>query len=123
MRTTGAVFRAREGRLKIGRRFQTRPTTLIHFILPLAGQQIGHNTASKEDATFKVSTQLVVETVVVKDKSGNAVEGLTAKDFTITENGVSQTIKFFEYQKLQDTPDATPLTVEPNRAKLLDKLP
>src|SRR6266849_1940438 len=97
---------------------------LLIPILPLAPQQIGHNTASKEDATFKVSTQLVVETVVVKDKSGNPVEGLTAKDFTITENGVPQTIKFFEYQKLQETPDAAPaLAVEPNRVKLLDKLP
>ena len=91
--------------------------------LAVSAQQIGHNTSSKEDSTFKVSTQLVVETVVVKDKSGNPVEGLTAKDFTITENGVPQTIKFFEYQKLQETPDAAPLTVEPNRVTLLDKLP
>ena len=29
-----------------------------------------------------------------------AVEGLTAKDFTVTEDGVPQTINFFEYQKL-----------------------
>src|SRR5260370_1907645 len=91
--------------------------------LAVSAQQIGHNTSSKEDSTFKASTQLVVETVVVKDKSGNPVEGLTAKDFTITENGVPQTIKFFEYQKLQETPDAAPLTVEPNRVTLLDKLP
>src|SRR5260370_2362163 len=91
--------------------------------LAVSAQQIGHNTSSKQDATFKVSTQLVVETVVVKDKSGNPVDGLAAKDFTVTENGVPQTIKFFEYQKLQDTPDATPLNVEPNRVKLLDKLP
>src|SRR5258708_28138145 len=92
--------------------------------LAVSAQQIGHTTSSKEDSTFKVSTQLVVETVVVKDKSGNPVEGLTAKDFTITENGVPQTIKFFEYQKLQETQDATPaLTIEPNRVKLLDKLP
>ena len=31
------------------------------------------------------SAQLVVETVTVKDKSGKIVEGLTAKDFTVTE--------------------------------------
>jgi len=46
---------------------------------------------------FTSSTQLVVEVVSVKDKSGNIVEGLTAKDFTITENGVPQTISFCEF--------------------------
>jgi len=51
---------------------------------------------------FTSISQLVVENVIVKDKSGNLVEGLTAKDFTITENGVPQTIAFFDFQKLQD---------------------
>ncbi len=44
----------------------------------------------------------MVETVSVKDKNGNPVENLTAKDFTITEDGVAQTIRFFEFQKMQD---------------------
>jgi VWFA-related protein len=56
--------------------------------------------------TFRTSTQLVVETVSVKDKNGNPVEGLTAKDFVITEDGAPQTISFFEYQKLPEAPSA-----------------
>jgi len=51
---------------------------------------------------FTSITQLVVENVTVKDKSGNLVQGLTAKDFTITENGVPQTIAFFQFQQLQE---------------------
>src|SRR5262249_48646194 len=60
------------------------------------------NAQQPTDVTFKTSTQLVVEAVVVKDKSGKPIEGLTAKDFTVTEDGVPQTIKFFEYQKLPE---------------------
>ena len=53
---------------------------------------------------FQANTQLVIETVTVKDKNGKPIEGLTAKDFTITEDGVAQTISFCEYQKLDEEP-------------------
>src|SRR5882724_8058098 len=66
--------------------------------------------AQQPPATFQTSTQLVIQTVNVKDKNGKAIEGLTAKDFTITEDGVPQTIKFFEFQKLQELPDTLPAT-------------
>src|SRR5208283_4145400 len=49
-----------------------------------------------------VNTQLVVETVSVTDKSGKPIEGLAAKDFVVTEDGVVQTVSFCEYQKMQD---------------------
>jgi VWFA-related protein len=73
-------------------------------------QQVGQNTNTTGAATFQTSTRLVVETVGVKDKNGNAVEGLTTKDFTITEDGVAQTIKFFEFQKLPGVNEAPPMT-------------
>jgi len=54
--------------------------------LPAAAQQIGQNAppGAKGTATVRVSTQLVVETVSVKDKKGNPIGGLTAKDLTVT---------------------------------------
>ena len=50
--------------------------------------------------TMSVSTKLVIEAVNVKDKQGKSVRGLTAKDFTVTEDGVKQErLKFCEYQE------------------------
>src|SRR5271157_283394 len=56
-----------------------------------------------------VNTQLVVETVSVTDKNGKPVEGLTAKDFVVTEDGVVQTVSFCEYQKMQEAAPVVPV--------------
>jgi VWFA-related protein len=37
---------------------------------------------------------------VVKDKEGKFIPGLSAKDFTVTEDGTAQTIRFCEHQNL-----------------------
>lgn len=81
----------------------------LAVLLPLSSQQVGRNAESPAQPTFKTSTQLVIETVVVKDKNGNTVPGLTAKDFTITEDGVPQQIKFFEHQKLDESAPVAPV--------------
>src|SRR5215468_3378392 len=60
-----------------------------------AGQQ-----ATPQTPTFRTTTRLIVRTGTVKDKNGNPVEGLTAKDFIVTEDGEPQTIAFVEYQRL-----------------------
>ncbi|MBI4906423.1 MAG: VWA domain-containing protein [Acidobacteria bacterium] len=82
---------------------------LLAFLTPLSSQQVGQNTATQGQPTFQSTTQLVIETVVVKDKNGNPITGLTAKDFTITEDGVPQTIRFFEYQKLDESAPVQPI--------------
>ncbi|MGH9397474.1 MAG: VWA domain-containing protein [Terriglobia bacterium] len=77
-----------------------------------AAQQVGQNALLRPNgtATLKVSTQLVVETVAVKDKKGNPIEGLVAKDFIVTEDGVPQTISFFKYEQLPQRPGAVPVS-------------
>src|SRR5579863_7742609 len=57
-----------------------------------------------QEVKFSANTQLVVEIVNAKDKSGKPIEGLTAKDFVVTENGVPQRVSFCEFQKLEEEP-------------------
>jgi VWFA-related protein len=59
-----------------------------------------------EQPIFRSSTRLIVTTVSVKDKDGKPIEGLAAKDFVITEDGMPQDIAFVEYQRLAT--DAAP---------------
>jgi VWFA-related protein len=80
---------------------------LIALLLLIAAaqataQQIGQNTSANASGTYTLTAkaQLVVETVVVKDKQGKFIPGLSAKDFTVTEDGAPQTIKFCEHQDL-----------------------
>jgi len=75
-------------------------------------QQIGQNRSpdSQDNFTMSVKVQLVVEAVVVKDKQGNPVHGLTSKDFSITEDNVAQTVKFCEHQDLAENAKPLPET-------------
>jgi len=88
-------------------------TAVSVFIAPLL---LGQTTPqqppqqAQQPFTIKVQTQLVVETVTVKDKDGKSVDDLTAKDFAITEDGVPQTISVFEYQRLTDDTPVQPVT-------------
>ena len=77
-------------------------------------QQIGQNKTSGSDTTYQLSvrSQLVVETVVVKDKQGNPINDLTAQDFTLTEDGIPQKIRFAEHQILPSTSAPMPPTPE-----------
>jgi len=91
---------------------QTTRLTFILFISALLAL------AQQPEATFSSTTQLVIETVNVKDKSGKPIENLTAKDFTITEDGAPQSIRFFEFQQLPDLPSTSPIQPNPGQRPL-----
>ena len=80
------------------------------FAASSTAQQIGQNKSADapDNYTMSVKVQLVIEAVVVKDKQGNPIRGLTAKDFTVTEDNVPQTIKFCEHQDLAETAKPLP---------------
>jgi VWFA-related protein len=100
-------------------------TLMLLATMTAGAQTIGQNKTpgSEETFTLTVKSQLVIETVVVKDKKGNSIDGLTAKDFTLTEDGIPQTIRFCEHQTLPTTPEVIPPTsLENEDIKIYRKL-
>ena len=63
--------------------------------IPVRSQDKKEPQKSAEDV-IKVTSNLVNLDVTVKDKKGRAVTDLKADDFTVIENGVRQTIQFFD---------------------------
>src|SRR6185437_4120020 len=91
--------------------------SLLGASLAASAQTVGTNQQAAQNGSFtlKVNSQLVVETVVVKDKQGHFVSGLTAQDFHVSEDGVPQSIRIFEHQALAR--DSAPLPVTPPDAE------
>jgi TonB family protein len=67
---------------------------------PSAVQEAGDQPA----AQLAVSSMLVIETVTATGPDGKPVEGLEARDFVLTEDGVPQTIAVYEAQRVEGTP-------------------
>ncbi|MGB6975242.1 MAG: VWA domain-containing protein [Terracidiphilus sp.] len=66
-------------------------------------------------STLRVTTRAVLVDVIVTDKNGNPVKGLTKDDFAIVEDGKPQAISYFEENR--GDPYATPvkpLALPPN---------
>jgi VWFA-related protein len=101
-------------------------TSLAHRVLRgaafvlIAAAALLHANAQQPPPTFRSATRLVVQTVSVKDKDGKPIEGLTAQDFTLTEDGEPQEISFVEFQRLDTEatgfPTVTPAAPGPTLA-------
>lgn len=77
----------------------------IIAILALAVPLIAQQTQSTQSATpdsyrIRVTSDLVLTNVVVRDKQGNLVRGLTKNDFAIFEDGKQQTISSFDFENV-----------------------
>ncbi len=95
---------------------------LTTLALALSAQQNGNLTGTNGDAsvTFKTTVNVVIQTVTVKDKNGKTIPNLTAKDFTLTEDGIPQTIQFCDFQTLPTDPAPT-FATRPDATPAADK--
>ncbi|HVQ64190.1 MAG TPA: VWA domain-containing protein, partial [Terriglobia bacterium] len=99
-----------EKRAVIDRAYRRTPWLLLLLLsISAAAQQ------QQTPFTLKVSTQLVIQAVTVTDKDGKTLSGLTAEDFTLTEDNNPQTISVFEFQKIDDTATPRPLSTPPQQ--------
>src|SRR5271167_830955 len=81
---------------------------LTWILISLLMQQPPPSQAQAPDTgppTFTARSSLVVVDVTVRDKNGNAIEGLKQSDFAVTEDGKPQKIAVFEYQNLSSDPE------------------
>jgi VWFA-related protein len=92
-------------------RIRSGTFVLLAAIASAGAQQIGQNkpAGAAQGFTLSVKVQLVVEAVVVNDKDGKPIPGLTAKDFALTEDGVPQTIRICEHQDLAAQSEPLPV--------------
>ncbi len=90
------------------------PVVLLCISVPLFVAATAGTSAQQQPQTqppvFRSTTRLIVQTVTVKDGDGKVIEGLTAKDFSVTEDGQPQDIAFVEFQRLQSPAPATAQT-------------
>ena len=101
------------------------PLLVVALVASLAGPSYSQtsNVQNVEPAdtespatTLKLNAKTVLVDVVVTDKGGHAVPGLTKDDFQVIEDGKPQTISFFE-PNFGSTPsgaNAAPPALPPN---------
>ena len=102
----GAVLDSRQSRGRAGKLAValacTAAAVLVLTISPLTVVRMAKAAPPQADAErlprLAASTMLVSVQVTVTDPYGRSVEGLSAADFAVTEDGTPQTISVFEFQ-------------------------
>ena len=88
---------------------RTRRHSLIRLFLLLVGAAVcataigaepGQTPPPQKAPMFRSGVDLVTVNVVVRDKSGTVVKGLTREDFTVLEDGRPQTIDTFDFEEV-----------------------
>jgi VWFA-related protein len=74
---------------------------LRFFLVVVLSTSVAAQTPQPQPApVFRTGTELVLVNVVVRDKAGAVVRGLTRDDFSITEDDKPQTVTSFDFEEL-----------------------
>ena len=77
-----------------------------------ATREVGSGPSSDDDDVIKIETSLVVSQLLVLDKQGRPVQGLTQSDFLITEEGIPQQVGHFILGDNQSLPRSIVLIID-----------
>ncbi len=86
-----------ERRRRWGRGLSVALALTVSLVPVTARQSTGQGRSS---AVFRALTTLVRVDVIVRDRNGNIVHGLTADDFVVTEDGKPQRIASFDFEQI-----------------------
>jgi VWFA-related protein len=75
-----------------------KPLSRRQFFLAAAALAPGSRLLAADDTKFSTDVHVVNVLVTVRDKQGKIVRNLTKNDFTVTEDGRTQSIKYFAQQ-------------------------
>jgi VWFA-related protein len=97
---------------------RVRLVAFIALLIATAAAPRGAQQTQAPVAVFRTDVDLVVVDVVVRDRAGNAVRGLTAADFEVREDNRPQQIVSFDVEEVTterapDSPGPPVLTVGP----------
>src|ERR1700745_809308 len=67
-----------------------------------------HPPSQQPQYRVRVTSELVLVNVVVRDKKGNLVRDLKKEDFTLLEDGKKQAISTFEFENVDELATAGP---------------
>src|SRR5207245_6754319 len=82
----------------------------------IAGVAPSAQTPTRSQPVFRSGTELVLVNVVVRDKSGALVRGLTRDDFSVVEDDKPQTITSFDFEELAPPPTEAPASASASQA-------
>jgi VWFA-related protein len=86
----------------------------LSFLAISVKAQTASTVHQDQPTTLKVTTKLVVVDIVVTDGAGNAVRGLRAEDFKLTEDGKAQSFLSFEESNASPKGPLAPLHLPQN---------
>src|SRR5918996_3737842 len=91
-----------------------RRALILIFLLAVTAHAQNPPKPQDDEDVVKVKSNLVTIDVIVKDKKGKYISDLKAEDFTISENGITQKVEFFDAPLSR--PDAVAASPEPAAA-------
>lgn len=99
---------------------------IASLVVPSASAQSPAAQQPQQEYTFRSTSELVLVNVVARDKNGALVHGLTADDFTVTEDGKQQRVASFDFENTElavlppPVDAASPAAVAPQQAIIND---